>query len=136
MMGGLEPRPTCTPRKVRDHAFEIAVMIGFFLVGVALLTDPTRAELSPVGAVVEGWSTVWASVYVVVCPSVLLAIARGSSRLRVAGLVLVASAMLMQGTAAVVLNTFDPRSWVYVVFSAACVVRAVAVARFVRQGFP
>jgi uncharacterized membrane protein len=130
-------RPTITRHPLRAHSFEIATMIAFTLVGLALLLDPDGAAArSPVGRALEGWTVTWAVAYVVACPAVLVALWRGSSRLRVLGLILASSGMLMQGTAAVVLNATDPRVFTYYAFAAACALRALVVARYVRRGHP
>lgn len=130
-------KPTITHRPLVAHSFEIATMIAFTLVGLALLLDPDGAAArSPVGRALEGWTVTWAVAYVVACPAVLASLWRRSSRLRVVGLIVASSAMLMQGTAAAVLNPTDPRVFTYYAFAAACAMRALVVARYVRRGRP
>lgn len=131
-MGGLIPQPTSSDR-FRDHAFELAVMVAFLFVGLALLLVPGAAERSPVGRTLEGWQPVWATLYVIGCPTTIVGLFRGSARLRVAGLALAGGGMVMQGVAAVTFAPRDPRTFSYLVFAVACILRAHAAAMYAQR---
>lgn len=133
-MGGIVPAPSSRRDRLRDHAFELAVMAAFLLVGLALLTDPAQAATrSPIGREVAGWTMAWALMYVIGCPTNIAGVVRRSPRMRVAGLALASGGMLMQFVAAVTYSPTDLRVWCYVLFGMACMLRAHVVAMTCRR---
>lgn len=116
-------------RVIRSHLFELAVAVVFTLAGVAYLRGGGVALRSPVGRDVGVFSTVWAVFYIVGGPLTILGVLRLNLRVRVAGLALLTSGLLMTGVAALWGHPEDPRWANYFIFAAACGTRAVLCGR-------
>jgi hypothetical protein len=115
------------------HLFEAAMSVTWALVGVAYLTDHGIALDSPVGRDVGGFETAWSWLYVLACPLILYGLLRGPRdwRFRVAGLILLATGLVMHGVAAVTFH-LEPRVAIYGIYAAACVLRAWFVVHLLR----
>lgn len=114
--------------KLWAHVFEIATSIVWLLSGVTYLYDPATADRSPVGAILHPYDYFWSGCYVIGGPLVLYGLFRSSQRVRVAGLVLLATGLTMHFVAALSQPPFEIRDFVYLTFALACIIRAVLAA--------
>lgn len=107
--------------------FELAVAVSWALVGVAIIPDRAAVTAhSIVAHELHAFTTVWSALFAVGGLSVAYGIVAHSFRVRVAGLALLATGLLMAGIAAVA-YTIEPRVFVYFVYAAACALRAIAL---------
>lgn len=118
-----------TMKRAAASLFELAVSLSWMLVGVAILPNPTSvAAHSPVGRNVGLFASAWAVLFILGGALVIHGILRASPRTRVAGLLLLATGLLMEGVAAATFE-MEPRVLIYFVYCIACVGRAFLVAR-------
>lgn len=123
--------------RVRRHLFESCTAAVWTVVGIAYLIDSTTAERSPIGQVVSPLDQAWSLMYVFGGPMVLFALLDNppgaNVRWRVAGLILLASGLAMQGFAAIAVQSPDVRAANYWIFCVACAARVVLVLRDARR---
>lgn len=113
------------------HVFEVATAVVFALVGAAWIANPTVTGLrSPVGADAVGtvYPWVWSVGYIVALPLVLYGVMH-SNRWRIAGLWLLGMALTMQFVAALTGPRLEPRTFSYLVFALACLLRALLLVK-------
>lgn len=113
---------------LRRHLFELATACCWMVVGLAYLVDGSSLLRSPVGRHVAPFDTAWSVFYVAAGPMIVAGILATSLRVRVAGLVLLATGLVMQGVAAATF-AIEPRVANYFIFAVACVLRAVLCGR-------
>lgn len=125
-------RPVTHPLRVvmtagmvlRRHTFELVVGLAWILVGTAYLFTDNTIQLSPVGRNVGVWVQIWSTFYVCGGVFVIFGLFKHLIQFRVAGLLLLAAGTLMHGIAAATFQ-WEPRVFVYFVYSAGCTLRAV-----------
>lgn len=121
-------------QRLRGHAFEAAVAAANVLAGVAWLTFPSVGMHSAVGRSVHPLDYAWSVLYIVGGTVVLVTLARERDlRWRAAGLLVMATGLVMQGTAAVTF-ALEPRALTYFVYAIACVMRAAVCWCLIRAG--
>jgi hypothetical protein len=108
--------------------FELAVAVAFAIVGLAFLIAPGAAAHSPVGRHVHPFDDAWSVLYLVAAPLVVAGVLRVSVRLRVCGLALLATGLVMQGVAAASFE-MEPRVAIYFLYAAVAVLRAVVLSK-------
>lgn len=122
-------QPT-VPRRISAHLFELAVSAASVIVAIAYVIDPDQALLtSPIGRDLPDYLWIsWSALKAVGGLTVIAAIARGRADYRIAGLILLAAGLAMNGVAAMV-SSPDVRDLVYLLYATACALRAIGVAR-------
>lgn len=111
-------------RLTPHHLFELATAIVFALVGLAWLSEPAKTALrSPVGHNVGFYADAWSVLYLVALPLVAWGVFR-SNAIRIAGLMLLGTGLVMNCIAALSFEQIGPRSFGYGVFAIACFLRA------------
>lgn len=121
-------------KRTVPHVFELAVALAWALIGLAYLIDPTVIERSPVGRMVHPYDLAWSIGYLIACPLIVTGVLfPRERRLRVAGLAILKTGLVMHGIAAL---SFDaaPRAFVYFVFAGACLLRIVHLVQLHRAG--
>jgi hypothetical protein len=126
-------RPVVSAR-LSAHLFELAVALMWIVIGTAYLTNPNTTLLtSPVGRVVaEPFYIGWSSLEVLGGALTLAGILRRTDRVRMLGLCVLATGILMHGVAGVA-GGLDARDLNYLVFVAACVTRAAILVHWNRD---
>jgi hypothetical protein len=120
--------------RLTGHVFEVAVAVSWALVGLSYLPSPSdTADHSPVGRNLGTFSVVWSVLFIVGAIGVVWGVSRLQKRWRVAGLVLLATGLLMEGIGAATFE-FSPRVLVYFVYCAACASRAYLLTAEHRRG--
>lgn len=120
--------------RVCGHLFELAVAASWILVGLSFIPSPTdTAAHSPVGRNLGTFQVVWSVLFIVGGTMVVVAVLRRLLGVRVAGLALLATGLLMEGVGAL---TFEPspRVLVYFVYCVACSTRAIVLTLEQRRG--
>jgi hypothetical protein len=121
-------------RRLCQHLFEIAVAVCFAILGVTYLLHPNTGIASPVGRVVHPFDYAWSLGYIAALPLIFGGIARRSTRMRVAGLVILASALIMQGIVAMFFGGhIELRDLIYWIYAAVCLIRAYVAATAIRR---
>lgn len=121
-------------RRLTEELFEVAVALAWLLVGATFLPAPTdTAQHSPVGRNVGVFATGWSLLFIIGGALTICGVLRGELGVRVAGLVLLTTGLLMEGIAAGTFN-FTPRVAVYFVYAAACGARALMLTLEQRRG--
>ena len=120
------------------YAFEIATAVGWLLTGITNLADPSSLIHSAVGRNVVPFAAVWSSLYVVSALGIIAGVARPLPALRVAGLMLLSTGLVMQTVAAITFS-FSPRALAPAVYAVAAIMRAwvlIVLIRRVGNGSP
>lgn len=120
--------PSLRARVVR-HLFEIAVAVAWTLIGATYLVDGSAITRSVVGESVAPFDTIWAVFYVVGGPLALYGVLFLAVRVRVGGLILLGTGLIMQGLAAAYVQPADPRWMNFFIFAGACLSRAHLLTR-------
>lgn len=129
-----QPYPTI-PRRILVHTFELAIALAFLVLSVSYMLDPGRTLLaSPIGQDLPAyiWLT-WSLLEAVGALGVIYGLLRPRPNYRVAGLILLSTGTLMHGVAALATG-IDLRDLSYLIFSAACGLRAAVTTRFALEG--
>lgn len=114
-------------RRTVESTFELTVAVAWGIVGLAYLSSPgTTALRSPVGRDLGTFAAVWSVFEVLGAVLAVWGLLRARLSLRVAGLVLIGTGLLMQGFAAATFR-FDLRVLVYFIYCVACGARALAL---------
>ncbi len=120
------------------YAFELATAIAWLLTGITNLVSPSALAHSAVGRNVIPFAQIWSGLYILGGLAVIAGVLRPLPALRVAGLLLLGTALIMQ-TVAAVSFAFTPRSVSPAVYAAAAFLRAwvlIVLIRRVDNGSP
>lgn len=129
-----QPHPT-VPRRIVVHTFELAIALAFLVLSASYMLDPDRTLIaSPIGRElpVYLWLT-WSLLEAAGAIAVIYGLLRPRPNHRVAGLILLSTGTLMHGVAALAAG-IDLRDLSYLIFSAACGLRAAVATRFALEG--
>lgn len=116
--------------RFRAYIFELATAVVYMLVGVTNIISPQAAVHTSVGRTVPPFDTVWSLLYMLGAACVVTGILKPFPALRVAGLTLLGTGLLMQ-TAAALTFAVQPRAFSPFVYAAACFARAYMVSRLI-----
>lgn len=112
-------------RRITASLFELAVAVSWALVGLSVIPDRAAVvKHSLIGRELGIFTTAWSILFVVGGLSVVYGITAKSFRVRIAGLALLASGLLMEGIAAAIYSP-EPRALIYFVYCGAAAFRAV-----------
>lgn len=120
--------------RVTGHLFELAVAISWMLVGMSFIPNPTdTAAHSPVGRNLGVFAVVWSIMFIAGGLLVVWGVLRSVLGVRVGGLLLLATGLMMEGIGAL---TFEPspRVLVYFVYCLACLARGIGLTMEQRRG--
>lgn len=112
------------------NIFELAIALAWSLVGLSYVLDPDAELRSPLASPAEPYDFMWSILYLLALPLIWAGILKFRPHWRVAGLILLATGLLLQGTIAVQHGVSDPRVFIYWVYAVAVGLRVAAVIRY------
>lgn len=121
--------------KIRQHVFEFCTSTAYLLIGLNYLLDHSAGRRSAIGHTVHPWDYWWSSLYIASAFFIWYGLLRVRQSWRVAGLIFLTSALLMNFIASVATPPLEPRDFVTLIFAASCLVRALLGAETVKPVF-
>ena len=115
-----------------SYMFELATAFGWLLAGVTSLLDPTTLIHSTVGHNVVPFAAIWSGLYIGGGVGVIAGVLRPLPALRVAGLLLLGTGLIMQTVAAISFQ-FTPRAIGPAVYASAAFARAWVLVVLIRR---
>lgn len=109
-------------QRLFSHVFELGVAVVWFIVGIAYMVDPLAAVHSPIAHNIGHWVWAWIALYLAGSPLIVIGLLGRKVNLRIGGLILVMSGLMIQFIAAVY-SPWDLRSLTYLVYATACCLR-------------
>lgn len=112
------------------NVFELAIALGWALVGLSYVLDPNLELRSPLTEPADPYDFMWSVLYLLALPLIWGGILKFKPHWRVAGLILLGTGLLLQGALALQNGLPDPRVFIYWVYAAAVLLRAAVVVRY------
>jgi hypothetical protein len=118
-----------TKDRLYTHSFEIAASIVAILVAIAYWTHPIgTAVRSPLHGKYHSWQYVWVVLYIIGGLLDLTGLLRGKVNIRIGGLLFLSTGWGLQFVAAVS-NDLEWRTFSYLAWSAACLLKVIMLYR-------
>jgi hypothetical protein len=118
--------------RLRQHIFELATAGAWMLTGITYLTSPNTAVHSSVGRPVHPFDTIWSILYVIGAVGTFIGVFRPLPALRVAGLTVLGTGLVMQ-TYAAASFALQPRVLAPAVYAVACFARSSMLTLLIRR---
>lgn len=115
--------------RIRAYVFELAAGLGYMFVGISFLLDPQQAAAhSTIGRQIPPFDTIWSVMEVLGGVMMIAGVLKPLPRLRVAGLLILGTALTMRVTAGL-LTAAQIGIAFHGVFALACFLRAALITR-------
>lgn len=111
-------------QKVVAHILEIGVAVAWGITGLNYLLDRRSGIRSTIGESLPNYDIWWSACYVLAALMIVAGIFKRTQRVRVAGLILLASGLIMQGIASLAVTPLEIRDFMYFVYATVALIHA------------